>query len=156
MRCVGFQSTPMRPVVALHDFEAVCGGSTTKNGRSLVEADTARLMEIARNDLVSRGIDAKESPLPPEVFTTQEVEQVRPAIRDASRDWNLLDADFRQRLLLVYKIMHDEHGYDMALLEGYRSPDRQAKLAAMGSNVTQATALPPAFWSVSNGVKPMR
>ncbi|MDO3506485.1 M15 family metallopeptidase [Ralstonia pseudosolanacearum] len=79
-------------------------------------------------------------PLPPEVFTTREVELIRPAIRDASRDWNLLDADFRQRLLLVYKIMRDEHGYEMALLEGYRSPERQEKLAAMGSNVTQATA----------------
>ncbi|ATG21833.1 D-alanyl-D-alanine carboxypeptidase [Ralstonia pickettii] len=79
-------------------------------------------------------------PLPPEVFTTREVEQIRPAIRDASRDWNLLDADFRQRLLLVYKIMRDEHGYEMALLEGYRSPERQQKLAAMGSNVTQAGA----------------
>ncbi|MCP6390508.1 hypothetical protein NL487_26670, partial [Klebsiella pneumoniae] len=61
-------------------------------------------------------------PLPPEVFTTREVELIRPAIRDASRDWNLLDADFRQRLLLVYKIMRDEHGYEMALLEGFRSP----------------------------------
>ncbi|AYB63040.1 M15 family metallopeptidase [Ralstonia solanacearum] len=79
-------------------------------------------------------------PLPPEVFTTREVELIRPAIRDASRDWNLLDADFRQRLLLVYKIMRDEHGYEMALLEGYRSPERQEKLAAMGSNVTQATS----------------
>ncbi|MGD7217192.1 M15 family metallopeptidase, partial [Ralstonia pseudosolanacearum] len=79
-------------------------------------------------------------PLPPEVFTTREVELIRPAIRDASRDWNLLDADFRQCLLLVYKIMRDEHGYEMALLEGYRSPERQEKLAAMGSNVTQATA----------------
>ena len=74
------------------------------------------------------------------MFTTREVELIRPAIRDASRDWNLLDADFRQRLLLVYKIMRDEHGYEMALLEGFRSPDRQAKLAAMGSNVTQAGA----------------
>ncbi|WP_354686778.1 M15 family metallopeptidase [Cupriavidus necator] len=79
-------------------------------------------------------------PLPPEVFTTREVELIRPAIRDASRDWNMLDADFRQRLLLVYKIMRDEHGYEMALLEGYRSPERQAKLAAMGSHVTQAGA----------------
>ncbi len=79
-------------------------------------------------------------PLPPEVFTTREVELIRPAIRDASRDWSLLDAEFRQRLLLVYKIMRDEHGYEMALLEGYRTPERQAKLAAMGSNVTQAGA----------------
>src|ERR1044072_3319477 len=54
-------------------------------------------------------------PLPPEVFATREVEQIRPALKDASRDWNLLDADFRTRLLLVYKIMHEQYGYEMAL-----------------------------------------
>jgi len=79
-------------------------------------------------------------PLPPEAFATQEVEQVRPALKDASRDWNLLDADFRTRLLLVYKIMHEQYGYDMALLEGYRSPERQNRLAQMGGNVTNAAA----------------
>jgi peptidoglycan LD-endopeptidase CwlK len=79
-------------------------------------------------------------PLPPEVFATREVEQVRPALRDASRDWNLLDADFRTRLLLVYKIMREQYGYEMALLEGYRSPERQNRLAQMGGNVTNAAA----------------
>jgi peptidoglycan LD-endopeptidase CwlK len=79
-------------------------------------------------------------PLPPEAFATREVEQVRPALKDASRDWNLLDADFRTRLLLVYKIMHEQYGYDMALLEGYRSPERQNRLAQMGGNVTNAAA----------------
>ncbi|AIO62842.1 D-alanyl-D-alanine carboxypeptidase family protein [Burkholderia mallei] len=79
-------------------------------------------------------------PLPPEVFATREVEQVRPALKDASRDWNLLDTDFRTRLLLVYKIMREQHGYEMALLEGYRSPERQNRLAQMGSNVTNAAA----------------
>lgn len=78
--------------------------------------------------------------LPPEAFTTCEVEQIRPAIRDASHDWNLLDTDFRQRLLLVYRIMHDKHGYEMALPGGYRNPEWQVKLTAMDSNVTQATA----------------
>ena len=78
-------------------------------------------------------------PLPPEVFATQEVEQVRPALRDASRDWNLLDADFRTRLLLVYKIMREQYGYEMALLEGYRSPERQNRLAQLGG-VTNAAA----------------
>ena len=76
-------------------------------------------------------------PLPPEVFATREVEQVRPALRDASRDWNLLDADFRKRLLLVYKIMREQYGYEMALLEGYRSPERQDRLAQLGG-VTNA------------------
>jgi peptidoglycan LD-endopeptidase CwlK len=78
--------------------------------------------------------------LPPEVFATQEVQQVRPALQDASRDWNLLDADFRTRLLLVYKIMHEQYGYEMALLEGYRSPERQNRLAQIGGNVTNAAA----------------
>jgi peptidoglycan LD-endopeptidase CwlK len=76
-------------------------------------------------------------PLPPEIFATREVEQVRPALRDASRDWNLLDADFRKRLLLVYKIMREQYGYEMALLEGYRSPERQDRLAQLGG-VTNA------------------
>lgn len=45
--------------------------------KALVEADTQRLMEMARNDLVSRGIDAKEAPLPPEVFAPQAERRVR-------------------------------------------------------------------------------
>jgi peptidoglycan LD-endopeptidase CwlK len=79
-------------------------------------------------------------PLPPEVFTTPEVEQYRPALKGASRDWNLLDSDFRTRLLLVYKIMHEQYGYDLVLLEGYRSPERQDALSRMGGNVTNAAA----------------
>lgn len=79
-------------------------------------------------------------PLPPDVFATAEVEQVRPMLSSADRHWDQMDADFVQRLLLVFKIMHDEHGYDMALLEGYRSPERQDMLAAKGGHVTQAKA----------------
>ncbi|WP_414639451.1 M15 family metallopeptidase [Achromobacter sp.] len=79
-------------------------------------------------------------PLPPEAFTTREVELVRPNLGGASRDWNLLDADYRQRLLAAYRVMREEHGYEMVLIEGYRSPDRQAELAKMGSHVTNAGA----------------
>ena len=79
-------------------------------------------------------------PLPPEVFTTREVELVRPNLGGASRDWNLLDADYRQRLLAAYRVMREEHGYEMVLIEGYRSPERQAELAAKGSHVTNASA----------------
>jgi peptidoglycan L-alanyl-D-glutamate endopeptidase CwlK len=80
------------------------------------------------------------APLPPDVFTTREVEQVRPAVRFASRDWALLDQEFAQRLLMVFRIMKEQHGYDMVLLEGYRSPQRQAQLAAQGGHVTRAGA----------------
>ncbi|MEO7057110.1 MAG: M15 family peptidase, partial [Caldimonas sp.] len=77
-------------------------------------------------------------PLPPQLFMTAEIERVVPMISVASRQWELLDADFRQRMLVVFKLMHDQHGIDMVLLEGYRSPERQARLAALGPNVTRA------------------
>ncbi len=79
-------------------------------------------------------------PLPPSVFVTAEVEVVRPLLASADRRWDLMDPAFVQRVLLAFKIMRDEHGYDMALLEGYRSPERQNQLAAKGSNVTMAGA----------------
>lgn len=80
------------------------------------------------------------APLPPEVFTTREVELARPMVRYASRDWALLDADFAQRLLMVYRLMREQHGYEMVLIEGYRSPQRQEQLAAMGGHVTRVGA----------------
>ncbi|MED5618028.1 M15 family metallopeptidase [Ideonella sp. BN130291] len=80
------------------------------------------------------------SPLPPEVFSTREVEAERPLLASASREWSALDADFRQRLLLVFKLMREKHGYELALLEGYRSPERQELLRSRGAHVTQAGA----------------
>ena len=78
--------------------------------------------------------------LPPELFTVQEVAVLRPMLGTASRQWELLDLDFRQRLLLVFKQLKEEHGYDAVLLEGFRSAERQAALAALGPTVTQAGA----------------
>ncbi len=80
------------------------------------------------------------APLPPEVFTTRDVEQARPMVRFASRDWALLDPEFAQRLLMVFRIMREQHGYDMVLIEGYRSPQRQEQLASMGEHVTKVGA----------------
>jgi len=110
-------------------------------GRQLFQFDdTARVPNEKIAALLNGEQLVPPPPLPPEVFATREVEQIRPALKDASRDWNLLDADFRTRLLLVYKIMHEQYGYEMALLEGYRSPERQNRLAQMGGNVTNAAA----------------
>jgi peptidoglycan L-alanyl-D-glutamate endopeptidase CwlK len=78
--------------------------------------------------------------LPPEIFSTQDVLLVRPALVDASRDWILFDDSFSQHLLIVFKIMREQYGYEMALLEGYRSPERQNALANLGSSVTNAKA----------------
>lgn len=80
-------------------------------------------------------------PLPPDVFTTSEVELMRPGIASANRNWSRLDPDFTQRLLLTMKIMRERYGYEMTLIEGFRSPDRQAKLASKdGAQVTNAGA----------------
>ena len=80
------------------------------------------------------------APLPPDVFITPEVLSVRPALAGASRNWDQLAPEFRQRLLLAYRIMRVDYGYELALLEGYRSPERQNALAAMGLGVTNAKA----------------
>jgi peptidoglycan L-alanyl-D-glutamate endopeptidase CwlK len=83
---------------------------------------------------------APPPPLPPEIFTTREAELIRPDIASASRDWNLLAPEFTQRLLVVFRLMKEQHGYEMALIEGYRSPERQEQLRAKGSHVTRAGA----------------
>lgn len=83
---------------------------------------------------------APPPPLPPESFTTREVELIRPDLAGASRAWDRLDDDFRQRLLAVFKIMKERYGYDMALIEGYRSPERQTMLSTQAKTVTNAGA----------------
>lgn len=80
------------------------------------------------------------APLPPEFFLTPELEQYRPMLQTASRNWQLLDPEFAQRLLLIFKIMRERHGYEMTILEGYRSPERQDALSGMGPSVTNAKA----------------
>ncbi|HEY0588574.1 MAG TPA: M15 family metallopeptidase [Pseudoduganella sp.] len=79
-------------------------------------------------------------PLPPLAFATAEVELLRPMLSQADRDWQRLDKDFARRLLAVFDVMRERHGYEMALLEGYRSPERQDRLASAGSHVSNARA----------------
>lgn len=72
-------------------------------------------------------------PLPPSIF----VGTGRLQLETADRDWAKLNPEFMQTILRLFNRM-EKRGYQMALLEGYRSPERQDKLAAMGSHVTQA------------------
>lgn len=101
-------------------------------GNTVVDAQVAALLK--GEQLVP------PASLPPVVFGTREVELVRPMLVDASRNWGLLHPEYSQRLLLAFKIMKEKYGYEMALLEGYRSPARQDALARMGSAVTNARA----------------
>ncbi|MBV7535537.1 M15 family metallopeptidase [Duganella sp. sic0402] len=98
----------------------------------------------AVNDQIAGLLEGEQlsvpAPPPPLTFTTAEVTLVRPMLDSANRNWQLLDPAFAQRLLLVFRIMKERHGYDMAILEGYRSPERQNALAAAGPGVTNAKA----------------
>lgn len=76
--------------------------------------------------------------LPPLAFNTAEVQLVRPMLADASRNWGMLRPEFSQRLLLAFKLMKEKYGYEMTLLEGYRSPAQQDMLARLGNQVTNA------------------
>ncbi len=77
-------------------------------------------------------------PLPPEVFLASDIVAEQPLLASADRRWGQMDPGFVQAVLQVFRAMKTRHGYDMALLEGWRSPQRQAMLAARGPTVTQA------------------
>ncbi|HEV7815135.1 MAG TPA: M15 family metallopeptidase [Janthinobacterium sp.] len=112
------------------------------SGRSMLGAyDGDSRVANAQVSALLKGEQLVPPPAPPPLaFTTLEVLRVRPLLDGASRNWQLLDHDFAQRLLLVFKVMKEVHGIDMVLLEGYRSPDRQNLLAAAGPNVSNARA----------------
>lgn len=77
-------------------------------------------------------------PLPPDVFLAADIAAEQPLLATADRRWSQMDAQFVQSVLQVFRVMKAEHGYDMALLEGWRSPQRQALLAEQGPTVTRA------------------
>lgn len=74
-------------------------------------------------------------PLPPSIFLGSD----RPSLETADRDWAKLQPVFRQTLLTLLARL-SARGYDFVLVEGYRSPERQESLAALGGHVTQARA----------------
>ncbi|MFL6659642.1 MAG: M15 family metallopeptidase [Massilia sp.] len=130
--CVGGTLLILLPplVAVLSGGKTVLGGFDSPGHE--VNAQVAQLLE---------GEQLVPPPaLPPLAFATVEVEQIRPMLVSASRDWALMNPAYSQRLLMAFKIMKEKYGYDMAILEGYRSPERQNTLAAMGSSVTNAAA----------------
>ena len=90
--------------------------------------------------------------LPPSVFVGYE----RLALESADRDWNKLQPAFRQSLLVLLSRLAGQ-GYQFVLLEGYRSPERQDALAAMGSHLTQARAFESRHqFGLAADIAPMR
>lgn len=75
---------------------------------------------------------APPPPAPPELFTTLEIRRLRPELVTADRRWEGVEADMQQRVLAIFEVMRRQYGYELVLVEGYRSPERQAALAAEG------------------------
>lgn len=146
----GFFSPAWQWVLA-HRWLALCGGAVVvvpplaivllSSGVQLDGFPDEQPRDNAQVAILLKGEQlVPPAPLPPEFFMTPEVEFYRPMIQTASRNWQLLDPEFAQRLLLIFKIMREQHGYEMTLLEGYRSPERQNDLSRMGLHVTNAKA----------------
>jgi peptidoglycan LD-endopeptidase CwlK len=78
------------------------------------------------------------------VFDGQETDQKSHAFETNSidRKWDKMHPSYKQRLLMVFKLMKERHGYEMVLLEGYRSPERQTRLSG-----NTATTLAKAYQS---------
>ncbi|UHQ21449.1 M15 family metallopeptidase [Lysobacter sp. 5GHs7-4] len=105
--------------------------------------DNAQIVELLNGERL-----APPPALPPEVFVIAETERqqlgqvaaelIPDKIVSADRRWDAIDPAFQQRVLAIYAVMK-QRGYEMALVEGYRSPARQAELSAAGK-ATRAKA----------------
>lgn len=118
---------------------------------SVVAAEDDRILQLLRGERL-----APPPPLPPDVFLAAEAElipgapmagQGTPADRiaperivTADRRWERIHPEFQQRVLALYRVMEEQYGYRMVLVEGFRSAQRQAELAAKGPGVTRAGA----------------
>ncbi|KUM03187.1 M15 family metallopeptidase [Chromobacterium subtsugae] len=76
-------------------------------------------------------------PLPPSAFVDAVAEKPQLALDKADRDWSRMDPAFVQDVLRVMEKMK-ARGFPMVLLEGYRSAERQNRLAGGSAKVTQA------------------
>ncbi|WP_041657119.1 M15 family metallopeptidase [Azoarcus sp. KH32C] len=135
------QKNPLLLAAALALVAAPAAVVSFARGPTIFTFDDAAQSQDRHIDALLRGEHLVPPPaLPPEAFTTREVEVIRPDITGANRSWEQLSPEFTWRLLTVFKVMREQYGYEMTLIEGYRSPERQAVLALQGSQVTRAGA----------------
>lgn len=95
-------------------------------GRDMAQSRTA-IAQLLRGERL-----VPPAPPPPDVFRTEEIKRLKPEIVTADRKWARIDPDLQQRVLVIYQVMRDRHGIEMVLVEGYRSPERQAGLKREG------------------------
>ena len=105
--------------------------------RDRVELDLPSSTVAGGNDTVS-AVLGEERLLPPPVLPPSAFYgEAGGSLELADRDWSKLDPDFVQIVLRLVKRL-EARGFQMTLVEGYRSPERQEMLAAREVKVTQA------------------
>lgn len=104
-----------------------------------IEPDPLSVVEMPRQSHIQGALNPERLVPPPALPPSLFIGVDRPALESADRDWRKLDRQFAAKVLQVFDRLR-ERGYTFALLEGYRSPERQDVLAAMGSHVTSAKA----------------
>jgi peptidoglycan L-alanyl-D-glutamate endopeptidase CwlK len=124
------------PVLAIAGFLLLIPPAVILLSRQSVVLDEFRSDDLSESGSVVAQLLRGErltppAPPPPEVFTTEEIRRTRPEIVTADRKWAQIDVALQQRVLAIYEVMR-RHGYEMVLVEGYRSPERQAELMRAG------------------------
>jgi len=106
---------------------------------SSIIPDPLSALEMDRQGHIQAALNPERLVPPPALPPSMFVGSERPALETADRDWTKLSADFTQPVLRILGRLQ-ERGYTFALLEGYRSPERQEMLADIGGHVTNARA----------------
>lgn len=104
-----------------------------------IALDPLQALDFGRQEHIQSALNPENlvppPPLPPSAFSGTE----RPGLETADRDWTKLKPDFARLALLAFA-RAEARGYPFALLEGYRSPERQDALADAPVHVTNARA----------------
>lgn len=103
---------------------------------SLVAAAIVEASLLEQADLNNNSIQASALNYDPSIQDVHSTHS-HDNLATADRKWHKMNPRYKQRLLMVFKIMREQHGYELVLLEGYRSPQRQNSLAS-NKNTTLA------------------
>jgi peptidoglycan L-alanyl-D-glutamate endopeptidase CwlK len=138
IKILSFRSASLWPIALLLVIAAAVV-MAVGNFASLSGGEPLAAMHLTRQSHIHAALDPERLVPPPPLPAVMFLGSNIPGLESADRNWNRLDPVFMQRALLVFARM-EARGYQMALLEGYRSPERQDSLASIGANVTRARA----------------
>lgn len=105
----------------------------------IISLDPLSAPDLARQSHIQAALNPEALVPPPSLPPSTFVGTGRTGLETANRDWARLNPDFMAVALMVFA-RAEARGYPLALLEGYRGPDRQDALAESARHVTNARA----------------